>query len=251
MYEEPIEPGLRVLQISRVNRPAKFSDAVVLIGIYIGAQLVLGLLLGFGLSFASIEVNNVIFVVLLVAAFAITMLVMHRRLRGQIGSYFPTPRARPLVFLAAMIGGIGLLSLLQPVEGFLLKLIPMPRFLKSTFDIIVNPNDLLGSLLLAAIVAPLIEEILFRGLILQGFVRNYGAFHGLMLSSLLFGIVHFNPYQFVAGFILGLFIGLLFVRTGSILPGLLVHVLYNGALIGASGALQETMNHIEDDCCRR
>src|SRR5208337_1072463 len=109
------------------------------------------------------KANNAIFIVLLVISFAITMLVMHRRLRGPFASYFPAPRVKLPVFLAAVIGGIGLLLLLQPMEGFLLKLIPMPQFLKSTFDTIANPNDFLGSLLLAVIVAPLIEEILFRG----------------------------------------------------------------------------------------
>lgn len=151
------------------------------------------------------------------------------------------------VYLAAAIGGIGLLSLLQPIEEVLMKLVPMPRFLESTFETIGNPNDFLGSILLAVLVAPAVEEILFRGLILQGFVRNYGTVHGLMLSSLLFGIVHLNPYQFVAGFILGLFIGLLFIKTGSILPGLLVHGFYNGALIGANSVLQATMNQIAND----
>jgi len=82
MHEEPIEPGPEVLYVPPINRPAKFADALVLIVVFVGAQLVLGLLAGVGLSLASIRVNNAVFTALVLAAFAITMLVMQRRLRG-------------------------------------------------------------------------------------------------------------------------------------------------------------------------
>jgi hypothetical protein len=244
MDEEHVEPGLSVLSVPSDDRPAKLVDALLLVVVFLGAQAVLGVLLGLAQTLVSIAINNVVLSVLEAAAFAITILVMRKRLRSRMTAFMPYRNVKGRIYITAAIGGMGLLFLILPIEAGLMKLLPMPRLFKTTFAVIGNPEDYLGSLLLAAIVAPIIEETLFRGVVLRGFVQNYGIPKGLMLSAVIFGLVHLNPYQFVTGFLLGLFIGLVFIRSGSILPGMIVHALYNGALLSGakvSYALKKTL----------
>lgn len=97
--------------------------------------------------------------------------------------------------------------------------------------------------ILAFAVAPAIcEEIAFRGFILSGF-RNKGR-DGLAIifSGILFGIMHMIPQQAFNAALLGLVIGLLAVRSGSIIPCILFHFMNNtlGVLHGHFGKMRET-----------
>src|SRR5262249_13883014 len=87
--------------------------------------------------------------------------------------------------------------------------------------------------LLVLVALPAIsQELAFRGFILTGLRRRFGPWMAILLSSLLFGLYHFNVFQFVPAFVLGLVLGTLAVRNGSILPGMAFHLLHNGLLIG-------------------
>ena len=82
-----------------------------------------------------------------------------------------------------------------------------------------------------AIFAPVIEEVLFRGIILRGFLGNYKPKMAIFLSALFFGLVHMNVPQFVSAFTIGLFLGILYYRTQSLLLCIAVHALNNGIVI--------------------
>lgn len=83
----------------------------------------------------------------------------------------------------------------------------------------------------ACLIAPLLEELLFRGVILQGFARRYSETRALWLSALLFSAAHANVHQFLGTLPFGLFAGWLVLRTGSLWPAVVAHALFNaGAL---------------------
>lgn len=75
--------------------------------------------------------------------------------------------------------------------------------------------------------APVTEEILMRGFALDGLKRTYGAVTALMVSSLLFALLHFNMVQTLSAFICGLILGVLYLRTGSLLCCMIAHGGYN------------------------
>ena len=126
---------------------------------------------------------------------------------------------------------IGAVPALAVSEGILNRLFPLPDFLRSVDMFLLNPNDRLGALLLAVLAAPVFEEILFRGIILRGLAITRGMVGGLLASALLFAVVHINPIQFPAAFLLGILLGLVFLRTGSLVASMVMHGLYNaGAL---------------------
>ena len=84
-----------------------------------------------------------------------------------------------------------------------------------------------------AAVAGFSEEVLFRGVLLPALSRELSSVGGLLASSVLFGLVHFasRTYALVAG-IMGCYLGILFLLTGSLLVPIVSHALYEfGALL--------------------
>lgn len=77
------------------------------------------------------------------------------------------------------------------------------------------------------IVPAFIEEMVFRGIVMQS-LRRFGDMFALVASALIFGIFHLNLIQMPYAFILGLCIGYFVMRTGSLWVGIIIHFLNNG-----------------------
>jgi sodium transport system permease protein len=78
----------------------------------------------------------------------------------------------------------------------------------------------------------LCEELAFRGFILSGLRRRFPVWTAILISSFLFALSHMNVFQALPTFILGVVLSVLTVYSGSVFPGMLFHLLYNGMLIG-------------------
>ena len=78
-----------------------------------------------------------------------------------------------------------------------------------------------------AILTPFAEELLFRGFILGMLLKRYSDIQSIVISSLIFAIAH-EPIAMVLAFGGGLLYGWVRVRTGSILPGMIAHAIWNG-----------------------
>lgn len=77
-----------------------------------------------------------------------------------------------------------------------------------------------------AVLPALVEELVFRGWIL-GALQPFGERRALLLSALIFGLIHGNLTQVPFAFILGLLFGYIFLRTGRLWPGIVLHFLNN------------------------
>jgi sodium transport system permease protein len=82
-----------------------------------------------------------------------------------------------------------------------------------------------------AVLPALCEEIAFRGFILSGLRRGFRPWPAVLLSSFLFSLYQMNVFQFVPHFLLGIVLGLLVVRTGSLWPAVVFHFTYNSLLM--------------------
>lgn len=76
-------------------------------------------------------------------------------------------------------------------------------------------------------IAPIIEEILMRGYVLGGLRGQYSTFIAVLVSSIIFALLHFNYVQTLSAIICGLVLGLLYINTGSLFSCILAHFLYN------------------------
>ena len=82
-----------------------------------------------------------------------------------------------------------------------------------------------GILLIA--IAPIAEEIFFRGFIYQAFRNSFGIWGGAILSGLVFGAIHFEFFKLVQLAILGVILALLFEKTQSLWPPIMLHAINN------------------------
>lgn len=83
------------------------------------------------------------------------------------------------------------------------------------------------SFIQVCILAPVMEEILMRGFLLGGLAVNYGKVVALLISSLLFALLHFNMVQTLSALICGIILGLLYIRTDSLTCCIAAHTGYN------------------------
>lgn len=79
----------------------------------------------------------------------------------------------------------------------------------------------------AVIVAPIVEEVVFRGAVLGGLLSRWGALPALLVSSLVFGLVHCNMNAFLPLTVLGGVMGYVYLRTASLYPAVIYHALFN------------------------
>lgn len=111
------------------------------------------------------------------------------------------------------------------------KLLPPPDWFMELFNRLFKSDlGVWGGILRVVILAPIVEELIFRGIIFSGFQRIYPAFWAIFFSALLFALFHLNPWQLGPTFLLGLLLGFVRLRTGSLLVSIFTHALHNGMI---------------------
>jgi membrane protease YdiL (CAAX protease family) len=89
------------------------------------------------------------------------------------------------------------------------------------------PAVVYASLIVSVLIAPVCEELFFRGFLLQGLRLSLPTWGAILVTSLIFAAAHASLGSFVLLFILAVFLGMLRVVTGSIWPGVILHTLNN------------------------
>lgn len=87
-------------------------------------------------------------------------------------------------------------------------------------------GDILMNNFYACLIAPVIEEIIFRGYILNN-LRRFGNVPAIILSSVLFALFHGNLYQFANPILAGMLFSFIVIRTNSIVPSIIAHMFNN------------------------
>ncbi|MFI5460307.1 MAG: ABC transporter permease subunit/CPBP intramembrane protease [Isosphaerales bacterium] len=148
------------------------------------------------------------------------------------------PEPRYLVLAVALV--VALNPLVNELRPLVESLFPIPSLIKLTLDQVMSQSPGLAvSVLVFALVPAVCEEFAFRGFILSGLEHQHRTRSAILLSALLFGFLHVLLSLFQQLFnatLLGVVLGLLAVRSRSILPGIVFHFL-NNALAVSLGSL--------------
>jgi sodium transport system permease protein len=108
----------------------------------------------------------------------------------------------------------------------------LPESVTSGFAVMSDKQQPLWLVMLTFAAVPAVcEELAFRGFILSGFSRSRRAWLAVVLSSLAFGIIHVIPQQVFNATLLGLVLGLIAIRSNSLLPCVIFHAIYNSLQI--------------------
>ncbi|MDH7501296.1 MAG: CPBP family intramembrane metalloprotease, partial [Verrucomicrobiota bacterium] len=149
---------------------------------------------------------------------------------ARLSEVLPLRRPRPpLLVLAIMVTIIGAVVLSSEVDNFTRMFFPPPDWIVRMFghlgDTKAHP---VPSGFLLVVVAPVTEEFFFRGLILRGLLSRYSSSWAVVLTALLFTVIHLNPWQFFSAMLLGMLLGWWFVRTKTLTVCLIGHAFANG-----------------------
>ena len=149
----------------------------------------------------------------------------------------------------AIVAGAGALVAVRVATGVVLVLTQQTKHVQAGFEHFDVTSKLPGvtgvSIVLAVaslvIVAPLVEEIVFRGLVFGALAGRLGIVASAVISSLLFGLVHGDPVLFPSLAALGFVAALAYAATGNLWVSIILHALNNslGAIFIISGALNK------------
>jgi membrane protease YdiL (CAAX protease family) len=81
--------------------------------------------------------------------------------------------------------------------------------------------------IVGVVMAPIVEEVFFRGFLFQGFRQKYGWINAMLLSSAIFGVAHMDLVALIPTFILGNVLAYMYHRSNSVWPGVILHFLVN------------------------
>ena len=141
--------------------------------------------------------------------------------------FVKTSGFKPYLFAVAMwIVGLSVLMFwVQALVWFGVDSLVPPDTAKKALD--EADGNIVATIILVGILGPMAEEIFFRGFVLPGLVKKFGIIWALVISSVVFGLFHIDPGAIVPTFALGLVLGWVYLKTGSIWPAMFAHGLHN------------------------
>jgi uncharacterized protein len=109
-----------------------------------------------------------------------------------------------------------------------------PQGIKEAMDVVREPGMFVPSLAVIAGLAPLVEELVFRGLLYGWLAGRWGTVAAWIVSSLAFAAAHVEPAHIILVLPLAFWFGWLRRRTDSLLPSLVAHMVNNGFAVAAA-----------------
>lgn len=206
----------------RVAYPS-WGDLLTLLGVFIVATVLGSLLTGILQKIGSVSVGFGSFLGYVIQfSLVIIFGLFQRKIRSPKGTRLLKFGLAKLDFVIILWGTIMVLATGVVIEP-LLNLFP-----ETYLDRLGNIMAAGGWMMFTSIViAPIMEEILFRGILQDALMRKYGVFVGILIASAVFGIVHLIPQQVVNAFMIGIVLGYIYYRTGALLPVILIHCINN------------------------
>lgn len=241
--KKPMEPlqsdaELAAQQTPKIDAPEQgvkprkpfptLGDLFAMLGIALGAQIIVGVVGVIVLSLSGVDTQTadpaargrVMAVTYLAAmSLALAAVLVYRRIRGGNGSVarFSVRGLNPVVLVWAFVFVVAVGVVLDP----LISMFPKP------------PTEQLGrglwTVMALVVFAPVLEELLCRGVVLGAIRSRYGVVAAWLGSSLFFAILHFQPALVVNAFAMGLILGYIYLATESLWAAMILHAANNAA----------------------
>jgi uncharacterized protein len=239
-FSDPVDRRDRSAQ-GAFRVPFSVGDGFITLIAFIGGQLVAGLVFGLLLVVTGGDVADAPLALVglggQILGFALAL--GYLRARGRLTWRLLGP-VRPSWLVVALGLGVGVVGTIgaYALNATLVTLVgaedPVEQDLLN--EILAGGRNTALALLVAVVMAPLVEEVLFRGVLFQALRRRLGLWPGALLSSLVFTLIHVEivfsqPVALAGLFSLGVFLAWAFHRTGSLLVPILGHAVFNGVSV--------------------
>lgn len=162
------------------------------------------------------------------AGLAVPVLLYFRAKRVPLSQGLPFQKTGALKTAACVFFGSSVCMLANLPADFVIRIEQAFGFSGNMPSMPVTDDPMVLALygVVIVLIPPLVEEMLFRGMILQS-LKRFGNGFAVVASALLFGFYHANFAQSLFAVICGLAMGFVVIRTGSLLPSILIHMLNN------------------------
>jgi len=172
-------------------------------------------------------------------AILVPPVIILKQRKLKLPDLLPLRPVSPVTILMAIILVSGAIGMVTIYEILMLPYFPMPSFLKD-LELELSQGDLIDMLVLifaGSLVAPLVEEFLFRGILQQSLFYKYGSLlPALVVPTVIFVLFHVAYLFYVPALFeligLALLLGWVMAKTGNIIIPILVHGLFNLSSFG-------------------
>jgi membrane protease YdiL (CAAX protease family) len=219
-----------------------FYDILAIVGVFVSSSLIAGAVIGGALTLAGASREA-----MMAAVYPVPMIctaifaVFYGRGRGE-GAFSRPGFALPPREWVTVLGGMVLMLAVSVVLEPLLMLFPA-----GWFEWLAEQMGRgRWAFVTVVVMAPVLEELLFRGILQRSAVGAYGPAKGIMISAAVFGVIHFIPLQVINAFALGLVLGYVYYRTRSLTGVILMHAANNALsyLLTGIGPADATLREV-------
>ena len=124
---------------------------------------------------------------------------------------------------------IGLFAAFNIVQMIIFTLIDISRYFPSYGEVteLLVTDSFILQILTVGIAAPVVEELVFRGIVMNRMMKWMPVWVSVLIQGLLFGLVHLNIFQGMYAFVAGILLGMVYVKFRSIIIVMVGHMAYN------------------------
>ena len=196
----------------------------------------------FGVSYLASSVIILPFIAILplreVTAISVVVLIgvsyiWVRAITGDPVRYAGVGPVSPRILILTVVASFAIMIPAVSTEAVVLERFKAPPEVIHALEDLIRADsflELLYAILVAAVGASLSEEFVFRGLLQNALSSRVGGWTALIVATVVFGLLH-TLWRFAGAFMLGMFLGFLYMRTGSLIPSLISHVIINATSV--------------------
>ncbi len=163
-----------------------------------------------------------------IAGFFLLLFWVNRRYRIDYRGLFSLKQLELKYILPMIAIVIGLNIILSELNNILWTLIPLNADWLKALEAMarLEKSNPWGMILMTVLITPVVHEMVYRGVILRGFIKHYPPHRAIAVSTLLFVISYLNFWQFWSGIAWGVVSGWWFYKTRSLIPSLLGSIFF-------------------------
>jgi len=211
------------------------KNAIFLCLLLLGFQIVTGIIPWIITGIFGIDTESLVYeigkILINLLPSGLVIYIGYKKSRKKFDEVFVFNDVSSNLWIATTVFMCGFVILSSELSNILEYFLPLPGYLREVFETMLDNKYIIISIVSIGIIPAFIEEMLFRGIILNGFKENYSHKKAIIASSLLFGIVHLNPWQFVTAFIMGMVSAWVCLKIKALTLSIYMHLFNNIAAV--------------------
>lgn len=212
----------------------------------IGIPLLMMIGTALGYSPADIQIKSGAYWI--VISFIITLLIILFIMRKEFGENFGSrDKASVGASIGWAIGGVFLALISQSIAGMIEQMVGIKTGSENTQEIMSLINEVPAVIIVSSIAGPILEELIFRKIIFGSLYKRFNFFISALISSIIFGLAHFELVHILLYSAMGFTFAFLYVRTNRIIVPMFAHIAMNTLVVIVQSVYKDDMEKMFKD----